>query len=222
MIREAEAALMASSHAMTQAADLEAPLRDYLAAAGSTFDALRPALFVLRGNKLRRIFNQRQEGVSLAPPLSQDQSDCIESALAAHTLLVALNENLSAIDQASYGFEPSGQTVTVENMQVFVSTVAAADLATDEAASTLAAAVEVIPNEAPPIERRRKFAAESLTNFIRVLGKVVKVGKSLGEFAASSVRAVNWVQGNLPLLHRMFGEYGPLRSIIDWIASLKP
>lgn len=229
---EAEAALRVSAHGLTQATDLAPPISSYIDALGTNVSEIRPSLLVLRGNKLRRILEQRQDEMSLAAPLSQDQTDTLSSWLDAHNLLVSLDPYLSRIEQGLANPENSTATIKRFEAKVLIQTLQTEHITSLDAANALDDAVDNIPVNADSNDRRWHFATESLSNLIRAAGKIIKTAKNLatkllkaGQTAWGGIKTaqsiITWSQENMTLLNTVFDRIPWVIRILQWISNIK-
>jgi hypothetical protein len=217
--REAQALQAASQHGQTQATDLDQPTRDFIEALGESLVKTKPSWLVARGEKLRRMRAQRQNGTSLAPPLSERQAEAIDALITALDIMVGLDPYLYSIRQASYDPDiprGSGDPVAI---RVVIEHALEIKVARADAHDALLDGIENVPANAAPDDRRRLTLWADFKNFIQATGRFI--WKHKGKITTGAVAAITLIQLNAAMLKGIFVASPTMLEIIRWIEMIK-
>ena len=222
---EALAALAASSRDVTQAYDIGDVMSDYLGAIGNDVEAIQPSPLVLVGDKLRRLRAQYLSLTSNKPPLADAQHFALENWERAHNALVGIDPFLSRIERQSYGPDVPVTVITLDAIKAVIDNAREAGVASTQAQQMLTDAIDNVPAEATPDERRYRFSVESLKNFIRGTADLVrkhgtKAAVGAAGLAKGAHAACLWMQRNVDWLRDLFAGEQSIIDLINWIVSL--
>ena len=215
---EALAALAASSRDVTQAYDIGDVMGDYLGAIGDDVEAIRPSALVLVGDKLRRLRAQYLSPTSNKPPLADAQDFALENWERAHNALVGIDPFLSRIERQSYGPDVPVTVITPDAIKAVIDNAREAGVASAQAQQMLTDAVDNVPAEATPDERRYRLSVESFKNFIRGTADLVR--KHGTQAVVGGYGAALWIQRNVEWLRDLFVGEQSIIDLINWIVSL--
>lgn len=224
-LTDALAALDASRPGVTQATDVEQPLKRYIDALGEDTFGISHALLIARGEKLRRLIAQREDDLNFAVPFSSEQSGRLADWLTAHNLLVGLDPFLSSVERISKGPDAVPTVLDLEALKAVIISAEAQEIPDVEAASALDDLAENVPSTATPNDRRLRQATEGLKNFVRGIGALIKkhgwkLGAGGGLVAERAYAAAEWVQRNIEWLREVFANEPSILSILEKIAAL--
>ena len=220
VLREAQAVQAASQHGQTQATDLDQPTRDFIEALGESLVKTKPSWLVARGEKLRRMRAQRQNGTSLAPPLSERQAEAIDALITALDIMVGLDPYLLSIRQASYDPDSPRGTGDPVAIRLVIDHALAIKVARADAHDALADAVANVPADAAPDDRRRLTLWADFKNFIQATGRFIWKHKGKVTFAGV-ISAITLIQLNAEALKGVFVASPTMLEIIRWIELIK-
>lgn len=219
LLREAKALHAASQHGETQATDLDQPARHFIEAIGESLATTKPSWLVARGEKLRRMRKQRQDGTSLAPPFSERQAEAIDALITALDIMVGLDPYLHSIRQASYDPDlPKGSGDPVK-IRLVIDHALAIKVARADAHGALADALENVPADAAPDDRRRLTLWADFKNFIQATGRFI--WKHKGKIGTGVASAIALIQLNAAALKDIFAASPTMLEIIRWIEMIK-
>ena len=136
----------------------------------------------------------------------------------AHNALVGIDPFLSRIERQSYGPDVPVTVITLDAIKAVIDNAREAGVASAQAQQMLTDAVDNVPAEATPDERRYRFSVESLKNFIRGTADLVR--KHGTKAAVGGYGAALWMQRHAEWLRDLFAGEQSIIDLINWIVSL--
>lgn len=158
--------LLAACAVRNSAERLTAILTAYIAAAGENIEAMRPSLFVQKGERLRQELARYEGDDTDLPPLPDSILLDLNSVCKAHNMVVGLDPALLARDTAQ--LPPDAQTGDVTPLEVreVVHEADEAGVLQNDVAEIMDEAVDLVPAGADATDRRFRWCVESCRNLV--------------------------------------------------------
>ncbi|MEL7318366.1 MAG: hypothetical protein AAFN04_06970, partial [Pseudomonadota bacterium] len=159
-------ALMQACAGSNSADRLTAMLTAYIAAAGDNVEAMRPSVFVQKGERLRQESARYEDPDNFLPPLPDGIELDLKSLVKAHNMVVGLDPHLLDIDTAQTGPDDVIGDVTKPEMQGFASEAREEEILREDTADDLVEAVDLTPDGSDASDRRFRWSASSCKNLV--------------------------------------------------------
>jgi hypothetical protein len=146
------------------AARLSLRLENYLAAAGSALEDVKPSLLVQRGEKLRQELAAYVAPDTLLDPIADDILVDLKGWESAHNMFVGLDPVLMAIDTAMLGPDKRPALMSPDEIRQFVHDAEQADLLAEGTEVILIETADLAPEIPDPTNRLTNASIEMVKN----------------------------------------------------------